>query len=798
MYGMGLVLAGAAALAFALVQLPHLPTPLLGQVFAAAVVATIVGIYPVRIRGTRLSIAGAEIFIFLTLIVAGVPAAIVVAAVESFASSWRNTRNPMVRIATPAIAALAMLLAGMAYEALGSSLEARGVRIPGTFLAAILASTLYFAANTTLLAALMSLQRGERIEPLQAVLQMRWVALAYAIGAAVAATVHLGTVSYGPFVVIAFVPLVFMVLSMLNQQFERAELEAEHFEQLRDCEQRFKTAFSHAAIGMALVRFNGEIQQANAAFCDMLGRKSKELVAGDLLALVLPDDRQILQGYVDSLVADKVLQVHAEVRGLHSDGRIVWMAMHMSFARDWRTKEAGMIVQVQDISLRRRVEDELNHNAHHDALTQLSNRAHFSEQLNRALARARRRPEQRFAVLYLDFDRFKMVNESLGHDAGDELLVEVARRLQAAIRPTDFIARLGGDEFAILAEAVERDRDAFELAERIQKELQKGVHLRDMEVATSASIGITFSSGDYRTADQMIRDADIAMYKAKSLGKGRCALFDGSLHEHVTSQLKVETELRRAIGQGQMLLHYQPIYELHDSQVVGFEALVRWRHPEQGLLDPGKFIPIAEETGLIVPLGNWILAAACQQMRAWQDTIPGARRLRMSVNVSSVQLSQPDFVQRVRRVLEETPLAPESLTIEVTESVLMSAFDDAVAKLAELRSLGIAISIDDFGTGYSSLSYLVRLPLDHLKIDRSFIDDIHKVGQGNEIVRAVLKLGQALGKRVCAEGIETAAQLALLRELGCEYGQGYLMSRPVTADDAKTAITAQRVEFAVA
>ena len=504
------------------------------------------------------------------------------------------------------------------------------------------------------------------------------------------------------------------------------------------------------------------------------------MLAAHLPALVNADDLNALQGPIEKLVKGELASVHTEVRGVHRDGSDVWMSLNISLARDWQFRTHNLIVQAQDISARRRAEAELYHNAYHDSLTQLSNRTHFDEQLNRAIARVQRHPEQRFAVMYLDFDRFKMVNDSLGHKAGDELLVHVARRLKAMLRPTDVLARLGGDEFAILVEDLHRQRDAVELTERIQKELERPVQLGAMEVSVSASIGITFSTNGYQTSDQIIRDADIAMYKAKSKGKAQYALFDSSLHQHVTAQLQLEGELRRAVGQGQIYLEYQPICSLRDRELIGFEALVRWNHPERGLLEPATFIPVAEETGLIVPLGNWVLTEACRQMREWR-AIRDSESLRMSVNVSSLQLTHPDFVSQVHVALQSADMRPSQLTLEVTESVLMDGIENAVSTLTALRNMGVTLSIDDFGTGYSSLSYLATLPIDALKVDRSFIERMSRDGEGSEIVKAIFKLGQALSKQVFAEGIETRQQLTLLQELGCEFGQGFLLSRPVDA-----------------
>jgi diguanylate cyclase (GGDEF)-like protein/PAS domain S-box-containing protein len=627
---------------------------------------------------------------------------------------------------------------------------------------------------------LIALKRGAPIAPRRVLRDSTWIGLAYVAGGSIAGVLYMSFQQFGLPALMVAVPLIAMFLSTLHYYFQHKDTMARHVEELKESESRFHSAFSHAAIGMAIVSSEGKFIQANKAFCDMVGRGLQELLAANLRELVNGEDLEALQVPIAKLLKGESPSVHMELRGLHRDGSDVWMSLNISLARDWQFRTHNLIVQAQDVSARRRAEAELYHNAYHDSLTQLSNRAHFNEQLNRAIARAQRHPDQRFAVMYLDFDRFKMVNDSLGHKAGDELLVNVARRLKAMMRPTDVLARLGGDEFAILVEDLNRQRDAVELAERIQKELLKPVHLGSMEVAVSAAIGITFSTNNYQTSDQIIRDADIAMYKAKSKGKAQYALFDSSLHQQVTAQLKMETELRRALGQGQIFLEYQPICTLKERRLIGFEALARWNHPDRGMLDPSSFIPVAEETGLIVPLGNWVLAEACRQMREWR-TIRGGADLGISVNVSSLQLTHPDFVSHVAHAIQAGELKPSQLTIEVTESVLMNGIENAISTLTALQRMGVTLSIDDFGTGYSSLSYLATLPIDALKVDRSFIDRMGREKDGGEIVRAIFTLGQALGKRVYAEGIETGDQLARLEELGCQYGQGFLLSRPVNA-----------------
>jgi diguanylate cyclase (GGDEF)-like protein/PAS domain S-box-containing protein len=775
---------GMLALAISILEVARLERGTLLQVLIGAAVAALVGLFPVRIPGSKTSIAGAEIFVFLVMLLYGPYAAVLAAALEGFVAAVRTSRRWTSRLHTPAVASVSMFVCAVAFEAVQARFGGHEFTSGGLLIGLLVFSLMYFAFGTVLTSTLFALKSNSPVTPIRWLRSFGWIGLAYLTGASIAGLLYFSFHQFGLSALLVAVPLIAMFLSTLHYYFQRKEADQRHVEELKESESRFHSAFTHAAIGMALVSSEGRFMQANRSFCEMLGRTTPDLLTMNLIGLVNEEDLNALQMPISRLLKGELNSAQFEIRGLHRDGSDVWMALNISLARDWQFHTHNLIVQAQDVSARRRAEAELYHNAYHDNLTQLSNRTHFNECLNRAIARVQRHPEQRFAVMYLDFDRFKMVNDSLGHKAGDELLIDLARRLRATIRPSDVLARLGGDEFAILLEDLHRQRDAVDLCERIQKELTKPFRLGSMEVAVSASIGITFSTNGYQTSDQIIRDADIAMYKAKSKGKAQYALFDSSLHQHVTAQLELENELRRALGHGQIYLEYQPIYELRKQTLVGFEALVRWNHPERGVLEPAMFIPIAEETGLIVPLGNWVLNEACRQMAVWNKTRAADAPLRMSVNVSSLQLTHPDFVSQVGQALVAGGLAATSLTIEVTESVLMEGIENAITTLNRIREMGVTLSIDDFGTGYSSLSYLATLPIDALKVDKSFIEKMSRDGNGNEIVKAIFKLGQALSKQVFAEGIETGQQLALLRELGCEFGQGYLLSRPVGVEHA--------------
>lgn len=443
---------------------------------------------------------------------------------------------------------------------------------------------------------------------------------------------------------------------------------------------------------------------------------------------------------------------------------------------------------------RKRAEDRLIHSAFHDSLTNLPNRALFLERLEFAMNRARRHPDYRFAVLFLDLDRFKVVNDSLGHVVGDRLIAETSRRLTGCLRRNDMvariadadlpsrspdiIARMGGDEFSILLDDIRDASDPIRVAERIQQELAAPFTLEGREVFITASIGIALSATGYNVVHDILRDADIAMYRAKALGGGRCEVFDQAMHAQAMVRLQLEAELRHALERQEFRLHFQPIVSLHNGRISGFEALVRWEHPKRGLIAPSEFIPLAEETGLILSIGKWVLREACRQARQWQVQFPQHPPLTMSVNLSARQLAQPDLIDYLDRVLRETGLAPNSLKLELTESVAMENAERTQRLLSELKRLGIQVSIDDFGTGYSSLSYLRRLPIDTLKIDRSFVRHIDADEESREIVRTIMMLAHNLNMDVIAEGAETSEEISHLKKLNCEYAQGYFFFKP--------------------
>ncbi len=542
---------------------------------------------------------------------------------------------------------------------------------------------------------------------------------------------------------------------------------------LCEAQERFRATFEYAPIGMALVGLDGRFGQVNRALAQMLGRAEDQLAGVPVLALVKPDDQEAARAAMRGLIAGEVPTTRIEHRYVHADGRPVWVNVTMSLVRDARLQPRHLIVQVEDITERRANGNELAHQAVHDPLTGLPNRHHFVELLGQALVDDH--GAGHVAVLFLDLDHFQVVNDSLGHPAGDRLLVAIGDRLRAAIRPHDVVARFGSDEFTILCYGVPNESTAFDLASRVAAAVAKPVALVEGEIFVTASVGIAMSTGDLDTPETLLRNADAAMHRAKAQGRARSEAYDGDAHDQAVRHLRTGNELHRALEREELRMHYQPIVSLETGRTSGFEALLRWEHPERGLVRPDEFVSLAEETGLVVPIGSWALEQACRQAAAWHR---GGAAVTMSVNLSPRQLVEPILVDSVAAVLGRSDIDPDMIWLEITESTLMRDAESAVTTLRALRALGVHLSVDDFGTGYSSMSYLKRFPVEALKVDRSFIDGLGREPEDTAICTAVVSLAHALGLRAVAEGVETPEQLAELRTLGCELAQGYLFGHP--------------------
>jgi diguanylate cyclase (GGDEF)-like protein len=467
-----------------------------------------------------------------------------------------------------------------------------------------------------------------------------------------------------------------------------------------------------------------------------------------------------------------------ESRVRKADGSPIWIEENVGAVRD----DNGTLLRyegtMQDISRRKERESQLLRHAFHDKLTGLPDRTLFLERVNRCLKRRGRRPNYWFAVLFLDLDRFKIVNDSLGHVIGDQLLIATARKLESCLRPGDTVARLGGDEFAVLLDDIKDISDATHVADRILTLLSTPAQLDGHEIYTTPSIGIALISSTYHHAEDLLRDADMAMYRAKALGKARYALFDSAMYADGKNLLQLETDLRHAVQKRDFRVEYQPVVNLASGSIEGFEAFLRWHHPVRGMVPPSEFVPLAEETGLLVGLDRWVLGEACRQMHSWQSQFPTLPLLTMSVNLSSRQFAQSDLIGELERIIRRSNLAPHHLRLEMTERSLLANPDAAKATLLQLKQLGVQLSLDDFGTGYSSLSHLHRFSFDALKVDHSFVSQMNDE-KNAEIVSAIITIAHNLNMNVIAEGVETAEQLERLRTLNCHYGQGYLFSGPL-------------------
>lgn len=553
-------------------------------------------------------------------------------------------------------------------------------------------------------------------------------------------------------------------------------------EALRESQEQYALAARGANDGLWDWDLRKNLIYFSPRWKSMLGYDDSEVgsSAEDWFGRLHPDDRDEVNARVTSHVDGLLEHFDCEYRIRNRSGEYLWMLARGLAVRDSFGKAYRIAGSQTDITARKRAEEQLLYDAFHDALTGLPNRALFSDRLqqaiNRSNAQLRRGSDYAYSVFFLDIDRFKVINDSMGHQVGDKLLVDVGTRLAACVRPGDTVARFGGDEYAILLEQAKDVEAVLHVAARILEEFRQPFLINGQEILSTVSIGIALGSSRYGKSEQLLRDADIAMYQAKAKGKARHEIYDSSMHAGIVERLKLEADLRLAVERAEFVMHYQPIMDLTHDLLIGFEALVRWQHPVRGMIYPMEFIPLAEEIGLISPLGEWILDVSCMQLAEWQKTMPA---LKMSINISGKQFARPDLADTVVAVLQRHSVKPETLAIEITESIIMEHSEIAVETLFRLRNMGVHIHIDDFGTGYSSLSYINRFPVTALKIDRSFIKEINANPENLEIVKAIVALAQSLNLDVIAEGLELDHQISQIKDLNCRYGQGYFFSRPM-------------------
>lgn len=750
----------------------------------------------IQIPRFKSHISVSDTFIFLVLLLYGGEFAIILAAIEAFASAWRFCNRKLTvffNAATMAVSTTMVVfvlkIAGLYSE---SQLHGYGDDRQNFVIALSLIALTQFIVNTSLASVHDVIK--DRIQLWETwKTKYIWTFFSYFIGAASAGLLVQISDIIGFGIILAAFPVIFFVFLSYRMYMKNVEIsmkQAEQAEQyakilenqsdaLRESEERFRSAFDYAPIGIGLLSPSGNWLKANRALSDILGYSEAELLRTDFQSITLPEDLGLTLVKIHELLCGKIASWQMEQRYIHKTGRTVWTSWSVSAANDMRSAQPNLIFQIQDITDKKVAQEKLEHEATHDILTGLPNRAFFMSRLSDALEKARNIDGYRVSVLFIDLDRFKYVNDSLGHLIGDDLLKEIAIRLRDCMRPSDIVARLGGDEFTILVEGRYDTSEVTRIADRIQKKFGIAFDLRGHEVYSSASIGILHASDQHLSSEDVMRDADTAMYQAKRAGKARHEVFDEGMHRAAKEILRLETDLRRAVEREEIEVFYQPIHSLITGEIECFEALARWHHPEFGSVPPSKFITLAEEIGLIDRLSQQVLRTACREVGSLGDD----HRYAVSVNISSKQFGQSALVSNIEEILAESRFPANRLKLEITESVFFEYQDRAIGMLMQLRDSGIEIDIDDFGTGYSNLGYLKKLPIAALKIDRSFVSMIDASGNHDEIVRAILTLAKNLGLKVVAEGVETEVQLELLKSLECEAGQGFLFSAPMSFGD---------------
>ena len=580
-----------------------------------------------------------------------------------------------------------------------------------------------------------------------------------------------------------------LIVWSLLRQADRARRHADRAEAEAANQQRFRVLVQNSSDVITVCSVEGRILFQTPSVTEVFGYEPLELIGTDLNKLVHPEDLRPVQKSLLRTAGEEGISERVECRVRHADGSWRFTETSVS-ARLEDPHVRGFILNTRDITERKHLEDQLVHQAFHDSLTGLANRALFRDRIQHALNRQRRQ-RRPLAVLLFDLDGFKTLNDSLGHAFGDQMLAAVASRLEGLLRPSDTACRLGGDEFAVLVEDLTGGIDATVVAGRILDSIRQPFVVEGKEVVTAASVGIAIADTFETTPDDLLRNADVAMYTAKGRGRNRFELFKPSMHKAMLDRLDLEADLRRAVERNEFVLHYQPTVALATGRISGMEALVRWNSPERGMVPPGMFIPVAEDTGLIVPLGAWVLEEACRQTVAWGHEFGMDAPSTISINVSARQLQDDSLVPAFAEILDRTGINPANVVLEITESAVMSDAEAMVARLHQLKALGVRLAIDDFGTGYSSMSYLCSFPIDILKIDRSFVSGVPNEPQKVGIVRTIVELGHILDLQTVAEGIELNEELEQLRALDCDLGQGYWFAKPLAVDDVMTLLTEQ-------
>lgn len=784
-----IALIGAGVCIFSLL---HLPFNELGwEFFIIAAISLAVGSrVSVRIKYSKTSISISDVFTFLVFLLYGPAPAIILSAIDAYVSSSRYTIKRGLSFFNCGVIAISFFvsfhLSELIFGSIGT-LSKEEITVP-LMLNLLTAVLCHYFVNTFLIV-IGSILRSQNSFINIWKQQYIWMFLPFMASGSLAlvsaAMIHqLGFPSF--LLILPIVGVLYFTYQSHHEKLEAVTSQAEqtekHLIEMKESEERFRSAFSNAPIGIGLISKEGNWLQANEVLCKIFGFSESEFVSKSLNQFVHPKDVVDFMTNIGFVIQGKKKSFQAELRYYNCKNEEIWTQTSISRLND--SENSRLICQIQDITARHQAEEKLRYDASYDSLTELYNRSVFMECLNKAIVRAKNSEDYKFAVIFVDLDKFKFINDSIGHTFGDKLLVAVARRLKQCLPANCTLSRFGSDEFLILLDSnIEEERLTL-LVEEIQMQVSFVYGILGQEISITSSIGVVYYDETHKTTEDVLRDADTALHIAKTQGRARYVFFNEKLRAEAVSQMQLEKDLHRAVERNELYLVYQPIVSLSDKKITGFEALIRWNHPQIGFVSPLDFISIAEENGTIIKIGKFVLEEACRQLRAWQDDFVEELPLTMSINVSARQLLKKQLVAEVLEIFEKYKISPSQIKLEITESVIVENTQAVISILKQFRAMGVKLSMDDFGTGYSSLSYLHKLPINTLKIDRSFVSQMSDETESAEIVKTIVLLAKNLRLDIVAEGIETAEQHLTLSNLECEFGQGYYFSKPLAVEDA--------------
>lgn len=783
------VLIGASVLSYSVVNLPfdHFG---LDFILISGLMLALGSKVAIDFRAFKSNLSVADVFTYIILILYGVQAATIIAAMEAYITSSKFTKKIEYRLFNSGIIGISMYVSYLiSYAFFGpfEQLAKNGFTL--TLFGAMCVLTISHYFINTFIVAISSGLRTKKSVFRTWTKYYVWMFIPFFASGSVALFAANAIQTSGLYAFLIILPIIGIIyfsyhtqqgkLQAVTDQAEQAE---KHLNEMKQSEERFRSAFSNAPIGIGIISKENKWLQANDSLCGIFGFTEEELLTKFLHEIVHPEDISHFFNNISLVLNEEEKSFQAELRYFNKNGKEIWTQTSISNLKD--AEDSKLICQIQDITARHKAEEKLRYDASFDSLTDLYNRNVFLEKLTKAVKRGQREKDFDFAVIFVDLDKFKLVNDTIGHTIGDKLLVAVAKRLKKCMPEEQTLARFGSDEFLILIDKdTEKEKLNF-LVEEIQRQIGLVYGIDGQGINITASLGVVYFDETHKVAEDILRDADTALYLAKQKGRSRYVFFDEQMRKKATNLMKLEKDLQRAVERKELYLTYQPIISLDDEKLAGFEALIRWNHPEMGLVSPAEFISIAEENGQIIKIGHFVLDEACRQMRLWQNEFSDDLPITMSVNVSTKQLLRKQLLTEVLEIFEKYKISPAQIKLEITESLVVENSDSVMLILKQFRAMGLKISMDDFGTGYSSLSYLHKLPINTLKIDRSFVNQMLEETEGAEIVKTIVLLTKALNLDVVAEGIETKEQQFALRKLGCEFGQGYYFSKPLNVDDA--------------